>query len=223
MLVVFFYFREIIFFVFKTCDSLRSDITVQYQPTFQLLKTVADSRLQKADKEYSILTSEIKSTKFRFGAAVQTQINYLKEIITNATKTPNTSAMVLACVKKYEASVAKLSTTSLNNCNSDGNLTALSASKTRFTTLSRVAANTVSWCDQLNPLETQDYTYEQCLNRKIPDLNRQLNLVETEYGQLSNATLNANVKCLTDLTGDTLKVLSEIKYEVNMCPYTADL
>ncbi|RZB40448.1 uncharacterized protein BDFB_008841 [Asbolus verrucosus] len=198
----------------------RAEVNLQYSPTLQRLRTLSSTKYQEASREYTTLTNQLANQQQRTKNATQTQINNIKTIIANAKKASNVTTTVLNCLRVQENIAARLTTTSMNNCYTSANTSALVNNKARFNTLATVAANTVNWCNSLNPLETQLESYARCLADKIPDLNRQINIVENEYQSMSSATLNYNVKCLTDNAGAVLGQIGVISYEINICFFT---
>jgi hypothetical protein len=199
---------------------VRLDIQNQYNPTLLRLKDLANIKAQEALRTFDTLDAQLKANQVRTKNATQTQINKIKDIIATAKKSSNVTTIVLGCLKVQETAASRLSTSSLNGCYTNENITALKTSRGRFGTLANVASNTPYYCTNLNPLETQNESYAKCLAEKIPDLNRQINIVETEYQELSNSTLHFNLNCLTDKAGTILSQIGVISFDINVCFFT---
>ncbi|EFA02712.1 hypothetical protein TcasGA2_TC008435 [Tribolium castaneum] len=208
-----------IVFVLKQADCLtQSELQAEYRPTLLRLRDVANLKYQEATREYDSLVSQLNLYLTRSKNNTQTQINRIKNIVTQAAK--NATGVTASCLKVQQNDASRLSTYSLNNCNSNTNFSTLQRTKSKFTTLANVASNSVNYCSYLNPLDTQIESNEKCLGDKIYDLNLQINRLQRQYEELSNSTLHYNINCLTDKAGAILSQIGVISYEINVCFFT---
>ncbi|XP_044254392.1 uncharacterized protein LOC123004927 [Tribolium madens] len=203
----------------KQTDCLtRSEVESELKPTLLRLRDIANLKYQETTREYSSLVSQLNTYLTRSRNTTQTQINKIKEILTQAKK--NATGVTLTCLRTQESIASRLSTSLLNNCNSNSNTSRLVNTKSRFSTLANVAYNTAYWCSSLNPLDTQIESYEKCFSDKVYDLNLQINRLQRQYEELSNDTLRYNLNCLTDKAGAILTQIGVISYEINICFFT---
>lgn len=183
------------------------------------LKTLFDSKYVESNQAYNVLTTQLKTNVERAKNVTNGQILYLKSIIADAQKSAANSSTTLSCIKTQETLVNKLNTNSLSNCYPSSNISLLYNVKYNYTRLSSVSANTFYWCQNLNPIESQNEPLRDCVSSKINDLNSQVNLIEANYYSLSNGTLTTSVKCLTEGATTTLTTLGQISYELSLCVF----